>query len=71
MLQLPDHIRKTLIVVAQLGPSTANDIASYTHRARAVESAYCNTLVTMSYLKKERKGRRVYFMTEVKDNVQR
>lgn len=66
LLVLPDHLRKTALVVARLGRVTAQEISDITHRARAVESQYCNSLVTMGYLKKERNGRKVYFSPEVK-----
>jgi len=66
LLSLPDHIRKTAQIVARLGRVTADEVAEQTHRARAVESAYLNQLVVMTYLKKERKGRKAYFYVEHK-----
>ncbi len=63
LLILPDHLRKTAFVLIQCQNQrgTAEEIASITHRARAVESAYLNTLECMGYIKKERKGRKVFF----------
>lgn len=61
LLSMPDHLRKTAMTVCRLGRATAEEIAQQTHRARAVESAYLNQLVTMGYLKKERRGRKAYF----------
>ncbi len=64
LLSMPDHLRKTAMIVCRLGRATAEEIAQQTHRARAVESAYLNQLVIMGYLKKERKGRKAYFYVE-------
>jgi len=64
LLSLPDHLRKTAIAICKLGRATAQEIAEQTKRARAVESGYLNQLVLMSYLKKERKGRKAYFFVE-------
>jgi DNA-binding transcriptional ArsR family regulator len=61
LLSLPDHLRKTAIVVSDLGSVTADQVAAQTGRSRAAESDYLNQLVKMGYLKKERKGRTVYF----------
>lgn len=58
---LPEHLLKTFITVYKLGRATATQIAEQTKKARAVESAYLNQLLTMGYLKKERKDRKVYF----------
>jgi hypothetical protein len=66
VLSLPDHLRKTALVLAQQGRATATDIANITHKARAVESAYLNQLAVQGLAKKERNGREVYFQPEVK-----
>jgi len=64
LLSLPDHLRKTAVSICKLGHATAEEVAEQTKRARAVESGYLNQLVLMSYLKKERKGRKAYFYVE-------
>ncbi|MCW3980471.1 MAG: transcriptional regulator [Candidatus Bathyarchaeota archaeon] len=64
LLSLPDHLRKTAVSICKLGHATAEEVAEQTKRARAVESGYLNQLVLMSYLKKERKGRKAYFFVE-------
>lgn len=61
LLNMPDHLRKTAVVICRKGRATAEEIAEQTGRARAVESAYLNQLVTMGYIKKMRKGRKAYF----------
>jgi predicted transcriptional regulator len=64
LLSMPDHLRKTAMAICRCGRATAEEIAEQTRRARAVESAYLNQLVIMGYLKKERKGRKVYFYVD-------
>jgi Fic family protein len=61
--ELPDHLRKSLSAIIQLGKGRASDVAEITGRARAAESAYLNQLVRMGYLKKygKRKKQGVYF----------
>jgi len=61
LLTLPDHLRRTTMVVGELGSATADEVATQTGRTRAAESDYLNQLVKMGYLKKERKGRTVFF----------
>jgi ArsR family transcriptional regulator, lead/cadmium/zinc/bismuth-responsive transcriptional repressor len=70
LLSMPDHLRKTAMTVCRCGRATANEIASQTSRARAVESAYLNQLVLMGYLKKERKGRKAFFYAERENEVE-
>jgi ArsR family transcriptional regulator, lead/cadmium/zinc/bismuth-responsive transcriptional repressor len=64
LLSMPDHLRKTAMVICRCSRATAEEIAEQTKRARAVESAYLNQLVIMGYLKKERKGRKAYFFID-------
>ena len=64
LLSMPDHLRKTAMTLCRLGRATAEDIAQQTGRARAVESAYLNQLVTMGHLKKEREGRKAFFRAD-------
>ncbi len=63
LLKLPDHLRKTLIAVILLREATATQVAEKTNRARAVESNYLNQLERINLLKRNRKGRTVYFST--------
>jgi hypothetical protein len=64
LLSMPDHLRKTAMTLCRMGRATADEIASQTKRARAVESAYLNQLVIMGHLKKERNGRKAYFFVD-------
>jgi hypothetical protein len=61
LISMPDHLRKTAMVICRCSRATAEETSEQTKRARAVESAYLNQLVIMGYLKKERKGRKAYF----------
>lgn len=64
LLSMPDHLRKTAMIICRTRRATAEEIAEQTTRARAVESAYLNQLVIMGYIKKERKGRKAYFFID-------
>ncbi|MDI6819923.1 MAG: helix-turn-helix domain-containing protein [Candidatus Hodarchaeaceae archaeon] len=64
LLSLPDHLRKSAIAIVKLGKAMADDVAKETGRARAIESAYLNQLARMGYLKRQREGKRVYFVAE-------
>lgn len=64
LLSLPDHLRKTAMILCKEDEATAEQIAEKTGRARAVESGYLNQLHTMGYVNKKRKGRDVYFHIE-------
>jgi len=61
LLSLPDHLRKTAVMITKLGRATAADVARETGHARAVESNYLNQLVAMKHIQRERKGKKVYF----------
>jgi hypothetical protein len=61
LLSLPDHLRKTAIIVCQLGEANAAEVAARSGRARAAESDYLNQLARMGIFEKRRKGRESYF----------
>jgi hypothetical protein len=64
LLSLPDHLRKTAIIVCQLREANAAEVAARSGRARAAESDYLNQLTRMGILGKRRKGRESYFTAE-------
>jgi hypothetical protein len=64
LLSLPDHLRKTAMILSRLSRATAGQVSNESGRARAVESSYLNQLVVMGHLKKTREGRVVYFYIE-------
>jgi hypothetical protein len=61
LLSLPDHLRKTYMIVASEGECSAHDAAILTGRCRAMESNYLNQLVRMGWLTRRRDSRMVYF----------
>jgi len=61
LLDLPDHLRRTIRAVGELGSASAEHVAAQTNKTRAAESDYLNQLVKIGYLQKERRGRTVFF----------
>jgi len=61
LLQLPDHLRKTMIALGELQQATADEVAEKTGRVRNLESSYLNQLERMELIEKFREGRKVYF----------
>lgn len=59
---LPEHLRKSAQAIATMGKATAEQVAAKTGRSRAAESDYLNQLASREFLKKERRGRQVYFL---------
>ena len=64
LLSLPDHLRKTAMILNRLSEATASQVSRESGRARAIESGYLNQLVIMNYIRKKRRGRNVYFYIE-------
>lgn len=64
LLSLPDHLRKTAMILSRLGRATADQVSRESGRERAVESSYLNQLVVMGHVKKVREGRDVCFYVE-------
>jgi len=60
-MSLPDHLRKSALIIVRLGKATAETVAGHTGRSRPVESAHLNQLELMGYIERERGGRKVYF----------
>lgn len=56
LLELPDHLRRTALVVIKRGRVTAEDVAKETSRARANESGNLNQLERMGYLKRHKEA---------------
>jgi hypothetical protein len=61
LLKLPDHLRKTVMVLSKLIEARADEVAKITTRARAIESGYLNQLVRLGYVAKKRKKHQIYF----------
>ena len=63
LTKLPNTLRNTMIAITQLKEAPAEIVAKQTNRTRGMESIYLNQLVRMRYLKKIKKGKRIYFRT--------
>lgn len=61
LLVLPDHLRKTFLVVAAKGECTGAEVSIQTGRSRGAESSYLNQLVRLGWLLKRRRGKNVVF----------
>ena len=64
LLNLPDRLKKTALTIYDLKYATAQEVADQTKRSRATESICLKQLVTMDMLKKETRGRKLYFYVE-------
>jgi hypothetical protein len=64
LMDLPNHLRETLLAVIALGEATATQVSERTGKSRATESDYLNQLARMRYLKKWRKGRTANFSSK-------
>ena len=61
LLGLPDHLRRTYVIVLSKGECCAVDVAVVSQRGRSVESAYLNQLVRLGFVSKRREFRKVFF----------
>lgn len=61
LMELPDHLRNSAMVIIRLNKATAEGVAEHTGRSRANESGNLNELERLGYLKREPQGHRVYF----------
>jgi|GEM_PF-852482 hypothetical protein len=61
LISLPDHLRKTYMIVMSKGECDAVQVSNLTGRCRAVESNYLNQLSRMGWLNKRRISKVVYF----------
>jgi len=61
LITLPDHLRKTYVVVVSKGECDAVQVSNLTGRCRAIESNYLNQLSRMGWLNKRRISKAVHF----------
>ena len=61
LMDLPNHLRKTMLVVIALGEVTATDVSKQTGKSRSSESDYMNQLERLGFLKRRYVERKVYF----------
>jgi ArsR family transcriptional regulator, lead/cadmium/zinc/bismuth-responsive transcriptional repressor len=68
---LPDHLRKTYVVVATKGECDAVQVSNHTGRCRAIESNYLNQLLRMGWLSKRRISKAVHFRPVAKKQYEK
>jgi hypothetical protein len=61
LLSLPDHLRRSYLVVASKGECDATVASNLTGRSRAIESNYLNQLARMGWLNKRRISKTISF----------
>jgi hypothetical protein len=61
LISLPDHLRRTFMVVASRGECGAVLVSNLTSRCRAIESNYLNQLARMGWLNKRRISKTTVF----------
>lgn len=61
LMDLPDHLRKSFVIVATKGECDAAIVSNHTGRCRAIESNYLNQLTRMGWLSKHRMSKTVNF----------
>ncbi len=71
LLEIPDHMRKSLITLMEKREATAEEISVETERSRSLESAYLNSLSNWGYVKKIRKGQLVYYHPNFEKLIQK
>jgi hypothetical protein len=61
LISLPDHLRRTYMVVVSKGECSAITVSNITGRCRAIESNYLNQLARMGWLNKRRVSKMTHF----------
>ena len=69
LLMLPDHLRKTYLVVAEKRECDANAVSCKTGRCRAIESSHLNQLTQMGWLASRKDSRYVVFRLTSKKGI--
>jgi len=70
LIGLPDHLRRTYVVVSSKGECNAVQVSNLTGRCRAIESNYLNQLSRMGWLNKRRLSKTVHFRPISQKEVQ-
>jgi len=69
LISLPDHLRRTYMVVVSKGECSAINASNLTGRCRAIESNYLNQLVRMGWLNKRRVSKTTHFRALSKSSI--
>jgi hypothetical protein len=67
IISLPDHLRKSFLIVASKGECDASLVSNASGRSRAIESNYLNQLERMGWLSKRRLSKTVQFRVAMKN----
>jgi hypothetical protein len=71
LIALPDHLRRTFVVVSSKGECSAVQVSNLTGRCRAIESNYLNQLSRMGWLNKRRVSKTVHFRAISEKNIRK
>jgi len=69
LLLLPDHLRRSYMIVASRGECAAELVSNLTGRSRAIESNYLNQLTRMGWLNKRRVCKTINFRVVPQKNT--
>ena len=61
LIELPNHLKESMLAVIALGEVTATEVAKETGKSRASESDHLNQLERIGYLNRRYSARKVYF----------
>jgi hypothetical protein len=61
LISLPDHLRRTYMIVVSKGECSAVQVSNLSGRCRAIESNYLNQLARMGWLNKRRVSKTTNF----------
>ncbi len=61
LFSLPDHLRKTYLIVMSKGTCSSTEVSNLSGRCRAMESNYLNQLARMGWLTKRRESKTIRF----------
>ncbi|MCW4018933.1 MAG: hypothetical protein NWF00_09700 [Candidatus Bathyarchaeota archaeon] len=61
LISLPDHLRRTYMIVASKGECSAIQVSNLSGRCRPIESNYLNQLARMGWLNKRRVSKTTHF----------
>ncbi len=61
LITLPDHLRRTYMIVISKGECSATQVSNRTGRSRTIESNYLNQLSRMGWLNKRRISKTALF----------
>jgi DNA-binding MarR family transcriptional regulator len=61
LIELPNHLRETMLAVIALKEGTATEISEETGKSRSSESDHLNQLERMGYVRRRYSSKKVHF----------